>query len=129
MAQKFCERSLVYDLDGTREGYFHHFKLSEFFNFTSALHSTIGNWGNDCVARNMSCGKCYYLGGSGGGSMSLTHQVLGPFDRWHRLIADKYETLTLFRSLYSCMYIMHYTFIIIYVLYIVHDSIQVLQAV
>jgi len=82
MALKFCGQSLVFDQNGLREeGYFHSFKLNEFFNFVSAIQATIGTWGNDCAARNMNCGKCYYLGGSGRGSMSLTHQKLGPFCR------------------------------------------------
>jgi len=82
MALKFCGQSLVFDQNGLREeGYFHNLKLNEFFNFISAIQATIGTWGNDCAARNMTCGKCYYLGGSGRGSMSLTQQKLGPFCR------------------------------------------------
>ena len=54
--------------------------MSEFLTITSVLSQAFSQWGRDCAANGISCGICYYLGGSGNGSMMFTYQAgWGPF--------------------------------------------------
>lgn len=77
---RYCPNCMVYDRDGNREdGWYQQMKLSEFIKASGFLTANMVNWGAALQAAGISCGKMYYVGGSGGGSMTMEHQKGGPF--------------------------------------------------
>ena len=72
--------TLVY-AGGQREwGFYHHMILGEFLDITSILGLAFQQWGNDCTANGLSCGRVYFVGGSGIGKLTFAYQPgWGPF--------------------------------------------------
>ena len=70
----------MYDQQGNREhGWYQQMKLSEFLKASGFLTAKMVNWAAALLAAGLSCGKMYYIGGSGAGSMTMEHQIGGPF--------------------------------------------------
>ena len=81
MMTNICPISLVVDNWGNRQkGWFQRMKLYQ-FTATAFLSATPGPWGVQCASAvpPVSCGKLYYIAGSGAGSLTMKHQVAGPF--------------------------------------------------
>ena len=72
--------TLVYAGANREWGFFHHILLDEFIRITSALSEALSNWGQDCQNNGFSCGRLYFVGGKGHGSVTFEHQsAFGPF--------------------------------------------------
>ena len=77
---QICPSSIVNDAAGNREhGWFQQMKLSQFLKAATIFSASMMDWGRACSVAGHSCGKLYYIGGSGLGSMTMAHQVAGPF--------------------------------------------------
>ena len=48
--------------------------MKEFLSIISVLSAAFQQWGRDCAANGHTCGRCYYLGGAGSGSMMFAYQ-------------------------------------------------------
>ena len=71
---------MVYYRGGIREnGLYHQMLGHEFDQITSLLSRATSQWGDDCNANNLSCGRLYYIRGRGSGATTVTNQIWGPF--------------------------------------------------
>ena len=65
--------SLVHAGPNREWGLYHHNLLKEFLKITLVLSEAFMQWGQDCTANGHSCGRYYYLGGGGSGSMMFVY--------------------------------------------------------
>ncbi len=80
VAREISPSCIVEDCHGNREnGWYHCMKLNEFLRASSVLTGNLGQWGQACSNAGISCGKLYYIGGSGRGTLTMQHQIGGPF--------------------------------------------------
>ena len=72
--------ALVYRGSVREDGFYHQIMFDEFLIITSVLSQAFRQWGRDCAANGISCGTCYYVGGTGKGKTMFSYQAeWGPF--------------------------------------------------
>ena len=75
-----CPGAIALDSSGHQlKGVYHQMRNNEADTFMSQLLAKLNEWGRDCCARGISCGKVLKTSSGTGRGHKVTHMMIGPF--------------------------------------------------